>query len=54
MMKRVVFIAICAVGLLGLVSCGSTSPCGLSQKSKTKQTEQNYQQEVIVADATAE
>ncbi|WP_299627331.1 hypothetical protein [uncultured Tenacibaculum sp.] len=52
-MKRVVFIAICVVGLLGLTSCGSTAPCGLSQ-TKTKQTQQNYQQEVVVANATAE
>ena len=35
MMKRVVFIAICIVGSLGLISCGSTSPCGLSQNTKT-------------------
>lgn len=54
MMKKVVFIAICTVSLLGLSSCGSTAPCGLSQKSETKQTQQNYQQEVLVADATAE
>lgn len=53
-MKRVVFIAICVVGLLGLTSCGSTSPCGLAQNTKTKQTQQNHQQEVVVAEATAE
>ncbi|WP_408037482.1 hypothetical protein [Tenacibaculum amylolyticum] len=53
-MKRVVFIAICTVGFLGLTSCGSTAPCGLSQNTNTKQTQQNYQQEVVVADATAE
>lgn len=53
-MKRVVFIAICIVGSLGLISCGSTAPCGLSQNSKTKQTQQNFQQEVVVAEATAE
>lgn len=53
-MKKVVFIAICTLGLLGLTSCGSTAPCGLSQNTKTKQTKQNYQPEVIVADATVE
>jgi len=52
-MKRVVFIAICVVGLLGLTSCGSTAPCGLSQNNQ-KQTQQNLQQDVVVADATAE
>ncbi|MDY0779289.1 hypothetical protein [Tenacibaculum sp. IB213877] len=51
-MKRVVFIVICIVGSLGFTSCGSTSPCGLSQN--TKQTQQNHQPEVLVADATAE
>ncbi len=51
-MKRIVFIAICIVGLLGFTSCGSTSPCGLSQK--TKQTKQNHQSEVLVAEATVE
>ncbi len=51
-MKKVVFIAICIVSLLGFSSCGSTSPCGLAE---TKQTKQNiHQQEVLVADATAE
>ncbi|MGG8498062.1 hypothetical protein ACQY1Q_16780 [Tenacibaculum sp. TC6] len=51
-MKKVVFIAICIVSLLGLSSCGSTSPCGLA---KAKQTKQNsHQQEVLVAEATAE
>ncbi|TYP98742.1 hypothetical protein C7447_10257 [Tenacibaculum adriaticum] len=51
-MKRVVFIAICIVGLLGFTSCGSTSPCGLSQKAK--QTQQNHQSEIIVAEAIIE
>ena len=50
-MKKVVFIAICIIGMLGFSSCGSSKPCGLA--SKTKQTKQvNYQQDVIVADAT--
>lgn len=52
-MKKVVFIVICIVGLLGFSSCGSTAPCGLAKK-QTKQTQQNHQQEVVVADATAE
>ncbi|WP_435263183.1 hypothetical protein [Tenacibaculum sp. nBUS_03] len=51
-MKKVVFIAICIVSLLGFTSCGSTSPCGLA---KTEQTKQNsHQQEVVVTEATAE
>ncbi|CAM1370918.1 exported hypothetical protein [Tenacibaculum litopenaei] len=50
-MKKVVFIAICTVSLLGFSSCGSTSPCGLAQQTKqTKQ--QSQQQEVIVAETT--
>ncbi len=53
-MKKVVFIAICIVGFLGLTSCGSTAPCGLSQNTKTKKIQQNHQPEVIVADATIE
>ncbi|WP_165872180.1 hypothetical protein [Tenacibaculum sp. M341] len=52
-MKKVVFIAICTVGFLGLTSCGSTAPCGLANK-ETKQTQQLHQQELVVADATAE
>lgn len=51
-MKKVVFIVICLVGVLGFTSCGSTAPCGLSQK--TKQTQQQHQPEVLVAEATAE
>ena len=51
-MKKVVFIAICTIAMLGFISCGSSKPCGLA--SKTKQTKQvNYQKDVIiVADAT--
>lgn len=51
-MKRVVFIAICVVSLVGFTSCGSTAPCGLSKN--TKQTQQQHQPEIVVADATAE
>lgn len=50
-MKKLVFIAICTVGMFAFSSCGSSKPCGLA--SKTKQTKQvNYQQNVVVADAT--
>ena len=52
-MKRVVFIAICVVGLLGFTSCRSTAPCGLSQQ--TKQNQLDYQQtEVLVSEAVSE
>jgi hypothetical protein len=49
-MKKVVFIAICAVSLVGFSSCGSTSPCGLAKNDQTKQNQ--YQQEIVVADTT--
>ena len=49
-MKKVVFIAICVVGMIGFSSCGSSKPCGLAQK--TKQTKINYQQDIVVAEAT--
>ncbi|CAM1348759.1 hypothetical protein C7448_103142 [Tenacibaculum gallaicum] len=51
MMKKVVFIAICTVSLLGFSSCGSTSPCGLAKTNQNKQ-KQHQQQEIVVADAT--
>lgn len=39
-MKRIVFIAICVLGLLSFSSCRSTSdPCGLAENS-THQTKQ--------------
>jgi len=39
-MKRIVFIAICVLGLFSFSSCRSTSdPCGLAENS-TNQTEQ--------------
>lgn len=39
-MKRIVFIAICVLGLVSFSSCRSTSdPCGLADNS-TNQTEQ--------------
>lgn len=43
-MRKVVFIVICIVGLFGFTSCGSTAPCGLTQKAKRNQ-QNNYQQE---------
>jgi hypothetical protein len=49
-MKKIVFIAICVVSLVGFSSCGSTAPCGLSKVDKTKQNK--HQSEIIVADAT--
>ena len=49
-MKKVVFIAICVVSLVGFSSCGSTAPCGLSKIDKTKQNK--HQSEIVVADAT--
>ncbi|WP_157821981.1 hypothetical protein [Tenacibaculum sp. Bg11-29] len=49
-MKKIVFIAICVVSLVGFSSCGSTAPCGLSKVDKTKQNK--HQPEIIVADAT--
>lgn len=52
-MKKVIFIAICLVGFVGLTSCGSTSPCGLSKKTEKNQPIQQ-QQDILVADATLE
>lgn len=51
-MRKVVFIAICTVSLIGFSSCGSTSPCGLSKVDQTKQNQHQHQQEIVVADAT--
>lgn len=43
-MKKIVFIAICVLGLLSLSSCRSTSdPCGLAENSTTTQTKQLQQ-----------
>lgn len=49
-MKKVVFIAICVVSLVGFSSCGSTAPCGLAKVNQTKQIQ--HQPEIVVADAT--
>ena len=52
-MKKVVFIAICTLGILSITSCRSTSAsCGLADNTKTKQTQQNFQQTTYVAIAT--
>lgn len=49
-MKKIIFIVVCLVSLVGFSSCGSTSPCGLAKSDKTQQNQQ--QQEIVVADAT--
>lgn len=49
-MKKIIFIAVCFVSLIGFSSCGSTSPCGLAKADNTKNAQ--YQTEIIVADAT--
>ncbi len=52
-MKKVVFIAICTLGVLSITSCRSTSAsCGLAKNTSTKQTQQNLQQTTLVAKAT--
>lgn len=52
-MKKVVFIAICTVGILSITSCRSTSvSCGLADNTSTKQTQQNFQQTTFVATTT--
>ena len=46
-MKKVVFIAICILGIISFSSCRSTSQsCGLAEN--TNQTQQNYQQVIVV------
>jgi hypothetical protein len=43
-MKKVVFIAICTLGIMSITSCRSTSSsCGLAENTNTKQTQQNFQ-----------
>ncbi len=49
-MKKIVFIAICVISLVGFSSCGSTSPCGLAKIDQTKQNQ--HQPEIVVADVT--
>lgn len=51
-MKKIVFFAICVVGILGFTSCGSTAPCGLSEQSK--EIQDIHQPVILVADATIE
>jgi hypothetical protein len=36
-MKKIAFIAICIMSLVGFSSCGSSSPCGLAKAKKIKQ-----------------
>ena len=52
-MKRVVFIAICVVGLLSFSSCGSTAPCGLSKTSNQNQLDME-KAPILVSDADVE
>lgn len=50
-MKKIVFIALCVVSLVLLVSCGSTAPCGLSSKNSKQPVLNDFygvQQEVAV------
>ncbi len=47
-MKVGIFVVICVVSL-GLISCGSTAPCGLSQK--TNKQDIFKQEERLVAEA---
>ncbi len=52
-MKKVVFIAICTLGIFSITSCRSTSAsCGLAENTPTKQTKQNFQQTTQVTLAT--
>lgn len=52
-MKKALFIAVCIISVCAFTSCGSTAPCGLSQK--TKQNQVDYQQaEIIVAESITE
>jgi len=52
-MKRIVFIAICILGIISITSCRSTSAsCGLAENTITKQTQQNFQPTSVVLKAT--
>ncbi len=52
-MKKILFIGICTLGILSITSCRSTSAsCGLAKNTKTKQTQQNFQQTTLTAKAT--
>ncbi len=54
-MKKVVFIAICTLGVLNITSCRSTSSsCGLAKNTNTKQTQQNFQPTYAVTIVTTE
>jgi hypothetical protein len=52
-MKKIVFIAICTLGIMSITSCRSTSSsCGLAENTSTKQTQQNFQQTTVVTKVT--
>ena len=54
-MKKVVFIAICTLGILSISSCrSSANSCGLANNTQTKQTQQNFQHTPVVTEVTAE
>jgi len=54
-MKKVVFIAICTLGIMSFTSCRSTSTsCGLADNTQTNQTQQNFQQTDLVTDVTVQ
>ena len=47
-MKKVVFIAICVLGLISLASCRSTSKnCGLADNLSTDQTSNQDSEEML-------
>ena len=49
-MKKVVFIAICTLGIFSITSCRSTSAsCGLADNTQTKQNFQQTTQVIILA-----
>ena len=52
-MKKVLFIAVCIVSVCAFTSCGSTAPCGLSQKANQNQVDY-HQADIIVAEAITE
>lgn len=49
-MKKTVFIIAICVFSLGFISCGSTAPCGLSQKTEKQKQNKYEQKKVLVAE----
>lgn len=49
-MKKTVFIIAICVLSLGFISCGSTAPCGLSQKTEKQKQNKYEQKKVLVAE----